>query len=302
MFFLVLVGVSILSFALIELFGHDPAEVIARRGNLNATYEDIEQVRHTMGLDRPVWIRYFSWVGGIFTGDVGTSIYSFKPIMEDIGKYFPVSLVLVGLSMVWIVLLTLSLGLLCVRFKNSIYDHVMRVVGIIGLSFPAFWLSFLLLIAFAVKLSWFTVSPAPGLKGYILPSIALALPVACALIRIFRASLLKEMNADYAVYARARGLSKGRILVSHAFKNAMPPLITLFCQYIGFLLAGAVVVENIFSLQGIGTYLVGCVNAADSTAVATCVVLIAAVFAAANLAGDLVNRLLCPWMVKEYNG
>ncbi len=297
----VLFGVSILSFALIGLFGRDPAEVIARRTNINATFEQIEAVRVSMGLDKPLPVRYLSWLAGLLRGDVGTSIYSFKPIMEDIGRYLPVSLALVGMAMLWVVLLALPIGLLCARFPGSAADHAVRFGSIIGLSFPTFWLGFLLLIAFAVKRPIFTVVPAPGIKGYILPSFALAVPVAAGFIRVFRASLLKETGSDYALFARARGLTRGRVLITHAMRNALPPVVTMFCQYLGYLIAGAAVVENVFTLSGLGTYLVGCVAAADSTAVATCAVLVAVIFVAANLAGDLVNRLLCPWMVREHS-
>ncbi len=298
---LVLVGVSILSFALIELFGNDPAEIIARRGNVHATYEMIEEVRVRMGLDRPLIVRYFSWIRGLFTGDVGLSIYSFRPIMEDIAEHFPVSMALTGMSMLWVVVISAPVSLLCARFKGGAADHAFRGITIAGLCFPAFWLGFLLLLAFAVKLQIFTVLPAPGIRGYVLPSFALAVPIASAFIRIFRASLLKELSADYTDYARARGLSRGRILWHHAFRNALPPVVTLLCQYLGYLIAGGVVVESVFSLDGIGTYLVGCTRASDSTAAATCVVIIAAIFVIANFAGELINRILCPWMVKEYN-
>ncbi|MCR4725261.1 MAG: ABC transporter permease [Clostridia bacterium] len=301
MFALVLVGVSVLSFALIGLFGHDPAEVIARRTNINATYDQIEAVRHDMGLDRPVSARYLAWVRGLFAGDVGLSIYTFRPIMEDVGTYLPVSLKLVGLSMLWTAALSVPVSLLCARYPGGAADHAVRAVSILGLSFPPFWLGFLLLLAFAVKHPFFTVVPAPGIKGYVLPSFALAVPVIAGFIRVFRASLLREMNSDYAAYARARGLSRGRILTRHALRNALPPVVTMFCQYLGYLIAGGAVVENVFTLNGLGTYLIGCVTSADSTAVATCAVITAAVFVAANFFGDLVNRLLCPWMVREHN-
>jgi len=299
MFVLVLAGVSILSFALIGLFGKDPAEIIARRTNIHATYEQIEAVRQSMGLDKPLPARYFAWLSGLFRGDVGVSIYSYEPIMQDLGKVMPVSLTLVGLAMAWVVLLSVPVSLLCALRPGGAADHLVRAVSVVGLSFPTFWLGFLLLIAFAVKRPIFTVLPAPGLKGFILPSFALAVPVVSGFIRVFRASLLKEMGSDYADYARARGLSRGRILTRHALRNALPPVVTMFCQYLGYLIAGGAVVENVFTLSGLGTYLVGCVAAADSTAVATCAVIVAAIFVLANLLGDLLNRLLCPWMVRE---
>jgi len=299
MFVLVLAGVSILSFALIGLFGRDPAEIIARRTNIHATYEQIEAVRQSMGLDKPLPVRYFAWLSGLFRGNVGISIYSYEPIMQDLGKVMPVSLALVGLAMAWVMVISVPVSLLCALRPGGAADHLVRAASVVGLSFPTFWLGFLLLIAFAVKTPIFTVLPAPGLKGYILPSFALAVPVISGFIRVFRASLLKEMNSDYADYARARGLGRGRILTRHALRNALPPVVTMFCQYLGYLIAGGAVVENVFTLSGLGTYLVGCVAAADSTAVATCAVIVAAIFVLANLLGDLLNRLLCPWMVRE---
>ena len=299
MFFLVLAGVSVLSFALIGLFGRDPAEIIARRTNINATYEQIEAVRQSMGLDKPLPARYAAWIAGLFRGDVGTSIYTFKPVMEDLAQCFPVSAALVGLSLAWVIIISVPVSLICARRPDGAADHFVRVASVVGMSFPTFWLGFLLLISFAVKRPIFTVLPAPGIKGYILPSFALSVPIFSGFIRVFRASLLKEMGSEYADFARARGLGRGRILTHHALRNALPPVVTMLCQYLGYLFAGGAVVENVFSLNGLGTYLVGCVASADSTSVATCAVIVAAIFVLANLAGDFVNRLLCPWTVRS---
>ncbi len=301
MFVLVLVGVSLLSFTLVELFGKDPAEALARRGSFNATYEQIEAIREQLGLNRPFIVRYFSWFTGLFRGDVGTSIITFRPIMTDVGQYLPVSLKLVGLSMVWVIIFTLPLSIMSARFQNRLPDHLTRILSLIGLCFPSFWLGLLLLIAFAVKIPIFNVVPQPGIKAYVLPSFALAVPVAAGFIRIFRATLLKELSSDYAVYAHARGLSLDRILVTHAFRNALPPVVTLFCQYLGYMVAGSVVIEQVFTLNGLGDYMLRCISGGDSTSLATCVIIIAAIFVIANLAGDIINRMLCPWMVKEYN-
>lgn len=301
-FLIVLIDVSILSFLLVALSGNDPAEIIARRDNINATQEQIDAVRVEMGLDQPLPVRYFKWLGGMFSGDMGMSIYSYRPIVQDLAAYFPVTFALTGMALLWILGLSIPIGLLCARFHGGAVDHVTRGVTIVGICLPSFWLGFLLLIAFAVNLSLFKVLPEPGIKGYMLPSFALALPIVCAVIRLLRASLLSELSSDYVQYAKARGLSSGRILTRHVMRNALPPIITVFCQYLGYLIAGGAVVESVFSLKGIGSYLVGCVTASDATAVATCIVMIAAVFVLANLLGDIVNRLLCPWMVRNEHG
>jgi ABC-type dipeptide/oligopeptide/nickel transport system permease component len=300
-FFVVLIGVSVLSFLLLTFSGNDPAETLTRRMDINASDEMIEATRVEMGLDKPLTVQYFSWIKGIFTGNVGISMYSMREIMQDMAEYFPVTFTLVGMAMLWVVFLGVPVSLLSARFRNGIADHLTRAITILGICMPTFWLGFLLLLAFAVNIPIFKVFPEPGMKGYILPSFALACPVICGTIRLFRSSLLSELSADYVRYARARGLSAGRILLRHVMHNALPPIITLFCQYLGGLIAGSAVVESVFSMKGIGTYLIACVLSADTRSVATCIVVIAIIFVLANLAGDVINRILCPWMVRESN-
>ncbi len=297
----VLIGVSVLCFLLIAFSGKDPAEVIARHGDMNATPELIEQVRVEMGFDGSLPERYLKWVSGFFTGDFGLSITSYRPISEDIAEYFPVTAVLVGMSLLWTLVLSIPFALLCARFKNSIFDHLTRGVTIFGMCIPTFWLGFMLLIILAIQMKWFTVLPEPGIKGYILPSLALSLPTICGIIRLFRSSLLSELSCDYVRYAKARGLSSTRILLCHIFSNAFPPIVTIFCQYLGTLIAGSAVMEAVFSIEGIGSYLISAVLSADSTSAATCIVIIAVVFITANFIGDMINRFLCPWMVGEHN-
>lgn len=297
----VLIGVSILSFLLIAFSGKDPAEAIARRGDLNATPEIIEQVRVEMELDGNLLERYLRWMSGFFTGDFGLSITSYRPISEDIAEFFPITAALVGMSLLWTVVLSVPLALLCARFKNSVFDHLTRGVTVFGMCIPTFWLGFMLLIVFAVQMKWFTVLPEQGIKGYILPSLALSIPTICGIIRLFRSSLLSELSCDYVRYAKARGLSSTRILICHVVRNSLPPIVTVFCQYLGSLIAGSAVMEAVFSIEGIGSYMISAVLGADSTSTATCVVIIAAVFITANFIGDIINRLLCPWMVSESN-
>ena len=298
-FVIVLTGVSILSFFLITLSNKDPAEIIARRGVLAANENMIEAVRVELGLDKPIIAQYFNWVKGLFTGDLGISIYSFNPIAQDLKQYFPTSFALMGLSLLWIVIFSVPISLLCAFKRNKLFDKVVHGLSLLGICLPTFWLGFLLLMAFAVNLSIFTVLPELGIKGLLLPSFTLAVPVTGSTIRVFRASLLGEMNRDYVIYAKTRGLSDKRIICSHVIRNALPPAVTLFCQYLGYLIAGSAVVESVFSLKGIGSHLISCIMAMDITTVATCMVIIAAIFVTANLLGDVVNLLLCPWMVRE---
>lgn len=298
-FLVVLIGVSMLSFLLIALSGKDPAEIIAHRGVSNPTPEQIETIRVELGLDQPLPVRYVQWISGMLTGELGTSLTTHQPIAKDLSKYFGVSMSLVGMAILWIVILTVPISLICVRKRNQLFDQLTRGITICGICVPAFWLGFLLLLFFAIHLKWFSVLPSPGIKGLLLPSFALAVPSACSLIRLMRSCLLAELSSDYVRFAKARGLSPNRILICHMLRNALPPIITIFFQQFGFLLAGGAVIERVFSMKGIGTYLVDSVISADVMAVSTCIVVIAAIFVAANFLADILNRLLCPWMVRE---
>lgn len=297
----VLIGASILSFVLIALSDSNPAEIIAAKNGFIADEAKVAELTSRLGLDKPIYLRYFIWLKSLFTGDMGTSLATFNPVAADIAAKLPVTLSLMGMALIWIVVISLPLSLLCARFKNSIFDHITRGITILGISIPTFWLGFILLLIFAVKLHLLPVVSKGDISSYILPSFALALPTACSLIRIFRSSLLTEMSADYFGFAKSRGLTKTRIVITHTLRNALPPVIVLLCQYIGYLMAGSAVIESIFSLNGIGSYLLLCITSADDNAAATCIIIIAAVFTVSNLAADIINKLLCPWIVRESN-
>ena len=217
-FLIVLVGVSILSFLLIAWSGKDPAEIIAHRGVSNPTPEQIEMIRVEMGLDQPLPVRYIQWLSGMFTGELGTSLTTHQPIVKDLHKYLATTTSLVGMAILWIIVLTVPVSLLCARKRNRLFDQVTRGITICGICVPTFWLGFLLLLFFAIHLKWFSVLPSPGWRGFLLPSFALAVPSSCSLIRIMRSSLLAELSSDYVRFAKARGLSANRILVCHILR------------------------------------------------------------------------------------
>lgn len=296
-----LIGISLLSFLLVALTGTDSAEFIALRANMAAKPELLERIRAEYGLDKPLPLRYFSWLGGILQGNFGTSVYTGNSVGQDLATYFPITLQLVALSFFGIVVVSAPLGLLCAARKNRVTDHIVRGVTVFGICLPPFWLGFLLLLAFAVKLPIFSVVPAAGVKGLILPSIALAFPVICSTVRVFRASLLEELHCDYVSFALANGMTSGQILRRKVLRNTMPTLITLFCQYISYLIAGSAIVEKVFSLNGVGSYLMACITAADSFAIAACMLIVAVIYLAAEFLGDMLNLALCPWRMSHAN-
>lgn len=299
-FIVVLIGVSILSFALSALSDVDPAEAIARQQISNASPELIESIREEYKLDRPIVERYFSWMAGILSGNFGVSYMTRNSVGADIASLLPKTLALSGFALLLIIAGSLPFGALCARYHNSVFDQIMRWATVLGICIPVFWLGFLLLLQFAVNLPLFKVTPEPGLKGYILPAISLAMPSLCTAIRLFRSSLLTEMSADYVAYLYSRGQSKSRVLWTHAFRNALPPMITLFASYAGALLAGCAIVESIFSIKGFGSFLIKAVVARDLPVISASVLIIASIFVLLNLLADMMNRLLYPRMaVKE---
>lgn len=159
-FLIVLVGVSILSFLLIAWSGKDPAEIIAHRGVSNPTPEQIEMIRVEMGLDQPLPVRYIQWLSGMFTGELGTSLTTHQPIVKDLHKYLATTTSLVGMAILWIIVLTVPISLLCARKRNRLFDQVTRGITICGICVPTFWLGFLLLLFFAIHLKWFSVLPS----------------------------------------------------------------------------------------------------------------------------------------------
>lgn len=298
-FIIVLAGVSILSFALSVISNVDPAEAIARQQIANASPELIESIREEYALDRTIVERYFSWMAGVFKGDMGVSYMTRHSISADITALLPKTLALSGFALLLIIIVSLPVGALCAQYHYSVFDHIMRWVTVLGICIPIFWLGFLLLMQFAVDMPLFKVTPEPGIKGYVLPAISLALPPMCSAIRLFRSSLLSEMSADYVAYLRSRGQSKKWVLWTHAFRNALPPMITLFASYAGSLIAGSAIVESIFSIRGFGVFLIEAVVARDLPVISAAVLIIAATFVLLNLIADIINRMLCPRMAAK---
>ena len=291
---IVLAGVTILSFLLSNVSTVDPAEAFARRSMLNPTPEKIAEIRLTMGLHLPLHQQYIHWLSNCLQGDLGISLLTKKPVSHDIAQRLPATIRLVGLALLWVVILSVPVSILCAMRQNSLFDHFVRGVTILGISLPGFWLGFLALLAFAVIVPVFKVTGYGSIRSLILPSLVLAIPVASAFIRLFRATILSNLNKDYVVYAKARGISTRRIIWGHVLKNSLPPMVTLFCQYLGYMIAGSAVVESVFSLQGIGMHLVNAVTGRDLPTINGCVLIIALIFVFSSMLADGINLLLDP--------
>ena len=230
---IVLIGVSLLSFILANLSSVDPAEAIARRIYSNPTQEQIQDIRTEKGLDQPILTQYARWAGNCLHGDLGTSYQSNQPVIQEMAGKLTATLLLVGMALLWIVLITIPLGIVSAVRKDRFCDHLIRIITVLGISIPAFWLGYLLLTAFAIRIPIFKVVDYGNMRSLILPSITLAASVVSSSVRMLRATILENLKKDYVIYAQARGLPAAQILWKHVLKNALPPMVTLFFQTLG---------------------------------------------------------------------
>ena len=296
---IVLIGVTMLSFIFSNISSVDPAEALARRSMLSPTPKQIEEIRKEMGLNLPIYQQYLNWLWGALRGELGISLLTRNPVAADLAEKLPATFLIVGLASLWIIIITVPLSILSALKKGSFFDHALRMITIFGISIPNFWLGFILLVAFAIMLPFFKVVDYGNFKSLILPSFTIAIPMAASSIRLLRATILANMNKDFVIYAKARGISNSRIIWQHVLKNSLPPMITVFCQYLGYMIAGSAIVETVFSWPGIGSHLVNAIIGRDLPTINGCVLVIAVLFVFFNLLADLVNSMINPKMLNE---
>lgn len=293
-FILVVWGVVTLSFCLQVFTGTDPAEMIVRKVNVLATEEQIQAVRVSLGLDAPFLERYTDYIKGVLTGDLGTSIINRQPVIENIKDALPVTCALIMMAMVWVVLFTVLLSAVSVIRKGGIFDNVTRVVCIIGICVPSFWLALIFLTVFAVRIPIFNVIADGSLKSLILPSAAMAVPIICIATRVLRAAVLSELKSDYVTYARARGFSNAQIVYGEVLRNALPAAITLFAQYCAALFGTSALVESVFSIQGLGIYLMKSCESMDIYGISGSILVCGVLFVSLNALADVLCGIICP--------
>ncbi len=298
----VLFGVTVLSFLLSNISPVDPAEAYARRILKSPAPQKIEEIRLKMGLDLPLYQQYINWIGRCLRGDLGSSLLTKNPVNYDIAQKLPATMQLVAIALFWILISFIPIGIISAVRKNSLFDHLIKGVAILGISIPSFWLGFLFLFIFAVTFPVFKVIDYGNIKSLILPSLVLAIPTASSFVRLFRATVLSNLNKDYVVYAKARGISSNRIVWGHVLKNSLPPIVTLFFQHLGYMLAGSAVVESVFSLKGIGLHLLNAVTARDLPTINGCVLVIAIIFVLCSILADVINMVLNPRITDKEEG
>ena len=283
-FIIVIWGVVTLSFCLQVFTGTDPAEMIVRKNSIFATEEQIQAVREQLGLDAPFHERYFDYITGVATGDLGTAITNRQPVIENIKAALPVTCTVIVMAMAWVILFTVILSAISVIRKNGIFD----------ICVPSFWLALILLTAFAVNIPIFHVIADGSIKSLILPSIAMAVPIICISTRVLRASVLNELKSDYVLYAKARGFSNSQIVFGEVLRNALPAAITLFAQYCAALFGTSALVESVFSIDGLGIYLMESCESMDVYGISGAILVCAVLFVLFNTVADILSSMICP--------
>lgn len=281
----VALGVTTLVFLLLHLIPGDPVDSMLGE---QALVTDREALRRDLGLDRPLPEQFASYLAQLARGDLGTSLHSRRPVAEEIASRLPASAELMAAALVIALAVALPLGILAALRPHGWIDTGARLLALLGLATPNFWLGPLLILAFAIHLDWLPIDGRGGITHLVLPAITLGTSLAAIVSRMVRASLLEVLDQDYVRAARAKGLSRARILFVHALPAALLPVLTVVGLQAGNLLSGAVITESIFGWPGLGTLLLEGIGSRNYPLVQGCVLVIAAIYVVINLLTDLL--------------
>ena len=313
-------GVTLIAFALVHLIPGDPVEMLAGERGMDA--ERHAELMAQMGLDRPLWQQYFSYIGNVFQGDLGRSLVTREPVLRDFMILFPATVELSVCAMLFAVVLGLPAGVLAAVRRGTFMDHTVMGVSLTGYSMPIFWWALLLILLFSVNLGWtpvsgrisvmFWIEPVTGfllidtllagdteafwsaLHHLLLPAIVLGTIPLAVIARMTRSAMMEVVREDYIRMARAKGLSPLRVVNLHALRNALIPVVTVIGLQVGVLLAGAILTETIFAWPGVGKWLVDSIQRRDYPSVQGGILLVATTVMVVNLIVDVLYGLINP--------
>ena len=299
-----LIVASVVIFSLIEIIPGDPAAFML---GINAEEDTIAALRAELGLDASPATRYLEWVGGMMTGDFGTSYTYRTPVTEMIGERLWISLPLALIALALSTLIAFPVGILAASKRGSMTDTVIMGFTQLGVAIPNFWFAMLMVLVFAINLRWFSAGGFPGwdeglfagLKALTLPAISLALPQASILARVMRSALVDTLDEDFMRTARAKGLTRRQAIWKHALRNAMIPVLTIIGLQFSFLLAGAIIIENVFFLPGLGRLIFQAISQRDLIVVESVVMLLVFAVIVVNFAVDIAYALVDPRLRRQ---
>ena len=287
----VLIGVSILVFAMIRFIPGDPARAIA---GVHASPEYIEQVRRDLLLDEGIHVQYYVYMTNLLKGDLGRSTFTRRPVATELMQRLPNTLVLAATAMVIASMIGLTAGIVSATKRYSFFDNFSMLAALVGVAAPVFWLGVMFQILFSVNLGWFPSGGIGTWKHLVLPALTLGLATAALIARITRSSMLEVLRQDYVTTARSKGLVERVVIYKHALKNALIPVVTVMGLQFGTLLGGAVLTETVFSWPGIGRLMVDSILARDYPVVQGAVLMLAVFFVMINLVVDVIYAFLDP--------
>jgi peptide/nickel transport system permease protein len=288
----VLIGISIFTFLMLHLTPGDPVYLFA--GDRPLTPERADQIRAQWGLDRPLWEQYLEYMGGVVQGDLGEGLHSKRPVSDTIAEALWPTIQLTMAGLLVAILLGVSLGILAALFHNTWIDSGAMVLALVGVSTPIFYLGLLLLFAFSFEIHLFPATGTGGWKHLVLPAIAVGFASSAFIARLVRSSMLEVLRQDYVVTARAKGLVERVVVLRHAFKNALIPVVTYLGIQLAGLLTGAIVTEQVFSRPGLGQVAVRAINSRDYPLIQGTVLVTAVIYVLVSLAVDLSYAVIDP--------
>lgn len=296
-----LFGVAVITFLLMRAV---PGDVVTQLVGLeaNLSQERLAELRRLFGLDLPLHVQFGQWFGAVLQGDLGSSLRTSRPVADDLWLRFPVTLQLTLMGLAVALLIAVPLGILAAIQRGRAADYIASLFALLGLSVPGFFLAVLLILLFALQLGWlppagfvpFNENILENLRHMLLPAISLGVILAGAITRVLRSSLLEVLGRDYVRTARAKGLSERIVIYRHALRNALIPVVTVIGLQFGSLLGGAVIIEQVFSLPGVGRFALDGINLRDYPVVQGTVLFVAAAAVVVNLAVDMLYSLIDP--------
>lgn len=293
----VIIGVSLLVFLVLKMTPGDPARVVAGSEADEAT---VEQIREELGMNKPVLQQYVDYMLALLHGDMGTSYTTSKPVADEILARMPTTFILAFAGVFVAVLIGIPLGIISATKQYSVLDYISTLLALGGVAMPNFWLGLMLILLFSLKLGWLPSGGGDSWTSYVLPAITLGVGATASFMRTTRSSMLEVIRQDYIRTARAKGVGEGRVVMHHALRNAMIPVITVIGLQIGTLLGGAVVNETVFSLPGLGTLMINAINQKNEPVVLGCLITFAIIFSLVNLLIDILYAFIDPRIKSQY--
>ncbi|NEU51814.1 nickel/cobalt ABC transporter permease [Bacillus altitudinis] len=293
-----IVFITFFAFVLLAMRSSDPAEVALRVNQVTPTEEMVESMRQELGLDQPFFLRYATWLKDGLTGDFGSSYVTREPVLDLILEALPATLQLAGMSLLFIIVLSLLFGMVCAYAAHTWLDRIVRAFVFIAASMPSFWLGILFIWLFSVKFNWVNTSGMEGFKSILLPAMTLSLGYLSTYVRLIRNQILKFQHEPFVFYARARGL-KERTIQLKVMRHALQLAVTALGMSIPKLIAGTVIIESLFAWPGVGRLCVTAIFHADFPIIQAYLFVMGCLFVVCNLVADVIQMIMNPQLRKE---